>query len=102
MSSLDFAGWKAFFTLEPWGTQVEDLRAALIAYQAGRATGWPKEAHIETETFLATPLLHLVEQAEAERFGGPGRRRRGRKTKQEVAEMARVFFRLMAGVKKDR
>ena len=37
MSSRELAEWMAFFELEPWGTEVEDWRAGLIASTVANA-----------------------------------------------------------------
>lgn len=37
MSSRELTEWMAFFRLEPWGTEVEDRRAALITSTVANA-----------------------------------------------------------------
>jgi hypothetical protein len=37
VSSRELAEWMAFFELEPWGTEVEDWRAGLIASTVANA-----------------------------------------------------------------
>ncbi len=43
MSSRELSEWMAFFTLEPWGCEVEDARAALIAATIANANRDPKK-----------------------------------------------------------
>jgi len=43
MSSRELTEWMAFFSLEPWGTEVEDWRAGLIAATIANANRDPKK-----------------------------------------------------------
>lgn len=43
MSSQELSEWMAFYSLEPWGTEVEDLRAAIIASTIANANRDPKK-----------------------------------------------------------
>lgn len=42
MSSRELTEWMAFFSLEPWGTEVEDWRAGLIASTVANSYRDPK------------------------------------------------------------
>jgi len=42
MSSRELSEWMAFFSLEPWGTEVEDWRAAMIAATVANGYRDPK------------------------------------------------------------
>lgn len=42
MSSRELTEWMAFFSLEPWGTEVEDWRAGLIASTIANSYRDPK------------------------------------------------------------
>ena len=42
MSSRELTEWMAFFSLEPWGTEVEDWRAGLIASTVANGYRDPK------------------------------------------------------------
>ncbi|MGE5585721.1 MAG: hypothetical protein ACM309_09385 [Bacillota bacterium] len=42
-SSRELSEWIAFFSLEPWGTEVEDWRAGLIAATIANANRDPKK-----------------------------------------------------------
>lgn len=42
MSSRELTEWMAFFSLEPWGTEVEDWRAGLIASTIANSHRDPK------------------------------------------------------------
>ena len=39
MSSADFAGWVAFYELEPWGAVIEDHRAGVLASTVANYAG---------------------------------------------------------------
>jgi hypothetical protein len=43
ISSRELTEWMAFFSLEPWGTEVEDWRAGLIAATIANANRDPKK-----------------------------------------------------------
>lgn len=43
MSSRELSEWMAFFSLEPWGTEVEDWRTGLIAATIANANRDPKK-----------------------------------------------------------
>ncbi len=43
MSSRELTEWMAFFSLEPWGTEVEDWRAGLIASTIANVNRDPKK-----------------------------------------------------------
>ncbi|MEW6048249.1 MAG: hypothetical protein AB1609_17530 [Bacillota bacterium] len=42
MSSRELSEWMAYFQLEPWGTEVEDWRAGLVAATIANANRDPK------------------------------------------------------------
>ncbi len=42
ISSRELSEWMAFFSLEPWGTEVEDWRAGLVAATIANANRDPK------------------------------------------------------------
>src|SRR5690606_3853501 len=43
MSSAELTEWMAFFGLEPWGTEVEDWRAAMVASVIANVNRDPKK-----------------------------------------------------------
>jgi len=43
MSSAELTEWMAFFSLEPWGTEVEDWRAAMVASVIANVNRDPKK-----------------------------------------------------------
>lgn len=43
MSSREFAEWMAYYTLEPFGVEREDLRAAIVASTIANANRDPKK-----------------------------------------------------------
>lgn len=43
MTSDELTEWMAFFQLEPWGTEVEDIRSAIIATVIANANRDPKK-----------------------------------------------------------
>lgn len=44
MSSEEFTLWKAFYSLEPWGTDVENFRMGTIAATVANSTPRPHKA----------------------------------------------------------
>lgn len=42
IDSRELSEWMAFFHLEPWGTEVEDLRAGIVAATVANANRDPK------------------------------------------------------------
>lgn len=43
IDSQELSEWMAFYTLEPWGTEVEDLRAGIVASTIANANRDPKK-----------------------------------------------------------
>jgi len=43
IDSRELSEWMAFFRLEPWGTEVEDLRAGIVAATVANANRDPKK-----------------------------------------------------------
>jgi hypothetical protein len=39
MTASQLAGWEAYFSLEPWGTEVDDHRAGVIASTVANLSG---------------------------------------------------------------
>lgn len=68
-----------------------------MAVQAGRASGWPKGKKIGVDTFMATALLSLADDAEADRYDAARAGGRSRDPK-ELAESIRSYFRTRAKV----
>lgn len=54
ISSRELTEWMAFFSLEPWGTEVEDWRAGLIASTIANVNRDPKKRRkpYEPEDFM--------------------------------------------------
>jgi len=72
MSSRELSEWMAFFSLEPWGTEVEDWRAAMIAATVANGYRDPKRRRkpYEPKDFMPQrgPLVvkeQTVEEQEA-------------------------------------
>ena len=72
MSSRELSEWMAFFSLEPWGTEVEDWRAAMIAATVANGYRDPKRRRkpYEPKDFMPKrgPLVvgeQTVEEQEA-------------------------------------
>lgn len=66
MTRAEFVEWRAFYELEPWGSGLEDLRFAMLAFmQAGGGEGR------KITDFLPRRLLPLLAEAEEGRKPAP-------------------------------
>ena len=52
MSSRELSEWMAFFTLEPWGTEVEDWRFAMVASTIRNVFRGPKDRPSQPKDFM--------------------------------------------------
>lgn len=55
LSSREFAGWAAFFEIEPWGCAVEDHRAGVIAASVINMAGMRSKRQDYTPSDLFPP-----------------------------------------------
>lgn len=63
LNSYEFSEWQAFFSIEPFGSYTEDLRAALICQKlaGGRVSDYV--LHTESETKTESNGYHLLQTA---------------------------------------
>ena len=64
MSSRELSEWMAFFSLEPWGTEVEDWRAAMIAATVANGYRDPKRRRKPYEPKDFMPRYEVPEAKE--------------------------------------
>ena len=62
MPSAELTEWMAFFSLEPWGTEVEDWRAALVASVIANVNRDPKKGKV----FQPTDFMPRYERPSVE------------------------------------
>lgn len=66
MSAAEFAEWKAFFRLEPWGEKRADARAALLAMVMANLWRGPDSEPANMETFMLPTAEQTEEELEEE------------------------------------
>jgi len=69
MSSLEFTEWIEYYKIDPFGTERDDLRAALLAATVANASRGPDQAPFEIEDFMLQLGERLLLKAAKEEVG---------------------------------
>lgn len=96
ITSKQFAESRAFYNLEPWGGQADDLRTALILMALGAGQGKGRK-RVALRDLMPSRFLAAIEEKVPDVMAIPGTKRekavapKPRRPQQSAAEMKRVM-----------